>query len=144
MHENIDPAERVSVEDHPADHICESYCHRCGFAVNPVCPNCHHCIEASGGEPDKAATYRRIMLMLRKAKNTALFIDAFFLATGDGQLYDGTSEQKISLLHGVTKGQVSKQCRYIVQQLGLIPSRSMRSEGAVEKFRSRNHRQHNT
>jgi len=121
---SLDPAEylQASVEDHPADHFAEAVCPNCG-TVNPVCPNCYHSVEASGCQPDRAATYRRVMAMLAEDKHRgAFFIDCFFLATGDA-VFDGQTEETIAKLHKVPVAQVEAMRDRIARELGIAPCR---------------------
>jgi len=122
--ELLDPAEylQASVEDHPADHILEATCPRCG-KVDGVCPRCGHCVESSGCQPDRAATYRRVMGMLAEDKHRiGFFIDCFFLATGDA-VFDGQTEETIAKLHNVPVAQVEAMRDRIARVLGIAPCR---------------------
>jgi len=132
------------VRDDPVDRILEALCPRCGHAVDAVCPDCGANVESGGSEPkgtvlSRAEYYRRLLLMLQGARNTKFMLCCYFIATGDA-LAEGTSMVRLSEEWKVTKAQVSKQCRFICQYLGVPPSRYMRDEQAATTFRMKNRR----
>jgi hypothetical protein len=141
-----DPAElpEASAEDNPSDHMLEAMCPHCRCAVDAVCPECGGNVESSGSEPkgtvlSRAEYYRRLLLMLEKARNTKFMLGCYFIATGD-RLAEGVSMTDYSRIWSVKKATVSKQCRFICAYLGIPPSRYMREEKTIEKFRTNNRR----
>ena len=141
-----DPAEftQASENDNPSDHMLEAMCPHCNHAVDAVCPGCGHNVEASGCDQKgtvlgRSEYYRRLLLLLEKARNTKFMLGCYFIATGD-RFADGVSMTEYAVKWSVTKANVSKQCRFICQYLGIPPSRSMRSEVTADKFRKTNRR----
>ena len=47
---DIADSPRASACDHPADHLLEAMCPKCGRTVDAVCPECGGNVEASGSE----------------------------------------------------------------------------------------------
>lgn len=141
-----DPAElpQAAVTDDPASHFLEGMCPHCGHAVDAACPECGGHVEASGSEDHSTVLprneyYRRLLLMLEKARNTKFMLGCYFIATGD-RLAEGVSMTDYAKEWSVKKATVSKQCRFICAYLGLPPSRYMRDEHTVEQFRIKNRR----
>jgi len=144
-----DPAElpQVAVVDHPEDHCLEAFCRRCNHEVDAVCPKCSSNVDTAGHvhSNEKGAVlrhpefYRRLMTMLRTARQTKFTLDCYFIATGDAYA-DGISMTDVGRTWGVTKAAVSKHCRAICAYLGIAPSPYMRKEQAAETFRLSNRR----
>jgi hypothetical protein len=141
-----DPSEYVeaAAEDNPADHILTAMCPHCQHEVDAACPTCGGNVEASGSEPrgtvlTRGEYYRRLLLMLENARNTKFMLGCYFIATGD-RLAEGVSMTDYAKEWSVKKATVSKQCRFICTYLGISPSRYMRDEKTVNKFRMNNRR----
>ena len=69
---------------------------------------------------------RRLAGRLISTANARLSVEVLALASGVG--YQGISETEIGRRHNITRSAVSKRCVLLTDELGLPPSRAMRSE----------------
>lgn len=141
-----DPADspNASTVDHPSEHILEAYCPHCEHQVDAVCPECQRMVESHGASdamPENAAwdILRRILNHAYAKRNSKFTIECFYIAAGWAEA-DGISMTEVSVRWGVTKAAVSKYCREICEEVGIPPSRYMRTEENAAKFRLSNRR----
>jgi hypothetical protein len=139
----------ASACDDPVDHFLTGWCPACNHAVDAACPECGHHVESAGATTDGGAAsayerpefYRRFVTLLQSARNSKYMLGCYLIATGDAYA-EGVSMEEFARQWSVGKAAVSKTCRVICRQLGLPPSRYMRTEETAAKFRMANRRPH--
>lgn len=148
---DTDPAllPQASTVDHPADRTLPLYCHLCGRESDAQCGH-RDCgsskVEPSGTFDEFSPTQAwiaiaRVLRYLESQKNSKFAIHCFYLAIGSGDA-QGLSMSEFAARWSVTRAEVSKHCREIVQTFNLPPSRYMKSEEAAGRARLANRRPH--
>lgn len=87
--------------------------------------------------PVDASALSRVVGRLISTANAQLSIEV--LALVSGICYQGVSQTSIAANHGVTRAAVSKRCVELADDLGLPPSRSMKSENARRAYSKAQH-----